>query len=225
MSLIQRIKRLITATDAERRREQSQREWNEVWSRQGSHRPWMGRGVAKEVVESIESGWFAKGSRSIDIGCGEGELTGYFAEQGLWALGVDISDAAIARALKTYGHLKSASFAVHDICQSVPRGGPFSVVIDRGCLHQIAVADRPAYRKHLIEMTTANAHMLLFVRAFRDGAPYGGPAEREQHTRTYVEAVGPSFKLIRSELTFLDTNNGTDPATALGGIVFWFERV
>lgn len=213
------------SSDADRRREQSQREWNAVWSQEGSHRPWMGRGVAKEIIEAVTSGWLHRGSCSIDIGCGEGELTGYLAEQGFTAMGVDISDAAIARALKSYGQNKRAIFAVHDICQSAPPGGPFDVVIDRGCLHQIAEADRLAYRNNLISMTHGKTRMILFVRAFRDGVPFGDPAERDRLTRTYVEAIGQSFRLVRSELTYLDTNNGADPKTALGGIVFWFERV
>lgn len=215
---------MILGSDADRRRARTRREWNAIWSEEGSRHPWMDRGVAKEVVEAVMSGWLSRGSRSIDIGCGEGELSGYLAEQGFTATGIDISNAAIARATTKYARTTGASFAVHDICESPPAGGPFDVVIDRGCLHQIAAEDRPVYRRNLLGMTRAGARMILFVRAFRDGVPFGHPAERDELTRTYVDAVGPSFRLVRSELTYLDTNNGADAKTALGGLVFWFER-
>jgi SAM-dependent methyltransferase len=224
LPLLLRLKRLILGSDARRRGRRRQREWDAIWADERNRQPWMDRGVAREIVDAVTSGWFSRGSRSIDIGCGEGELSGYLAEQGFTASGIDISPAAIERANRKYGRTAGASFAVHDICASPPTGGPFDVVVDRGCLHQMALADRPAYRRHLLEATRTGARMMLFVRAFRDGVPFGDPAERESLTRIYGEALGPLFRLERTELTYLDTKSGTDPGTALGGLVFWFER-
>lgn len=222
--LLLRLKRLILGSEDRRRSRRRQREWDAIWADERNRHPWMDRGVAREVVDAVRSGWFIHGSRSLDIGCGEGELSGYLAEQGFTASGIDISPAAIERANGKFRHTTGPSFAVHDICVSPPAGGPFDVVVDRGCLHQIAQADRPAYRRHLLEATRPGARMILFVRAFRDGVLFGDPDERASLTRIYTEALGPSFRLERTDLTYLDTNNGTDPSTALGGLVFWFER-
>lgn len=224
MSILRRIARFVLGDDALRRGRRSRREWDATWSDESPRQPWMGRGVAREVVDAVESGWIRRGARSIDIGCGEGELSAYLAEQGLIATGIDISEAAIARANRMFGQKAGVSFVVHDICASPPVGGPFDVIVDRGCLHQIAEVDRPLYRRHLLDITREGARLILFVRAFRDGVPFGDPAERDSLATTYTSALSPPFALVRSELTYLDTRHGADPETALGGLVFWFER-
>lgn len=219
------LRPMDTAARTEKRRADNRDSWNNQWSRSDYSPPWLGRGVSKEVIEAVEQEWFAPGGAAIDIGCGQGEVCGYLAEQGFHVLGVDIAESAIKRCREQYGHLKHASFEVRDICAASPGGGPFAVVVDRGCLHQIPREDHNAYRKNLLAITTPGARVLLFVKAFRDGVPIGDEAERNSKTAYYSAALGDRFKLLRTEMTYLDARCGADPKTALGGLVYWYERV
>jgi SAM-dependent methyltransferase len=45
------------------------------------------------------------GERALDLGCGEGEFTGALAEAGVDALGVEVADAAVARARARFPEL------------------------------------------------------------------------------------------------------------------------
>ena len=198
-------------------RRRRQREWDAIWADERNRQPWMDRGVAKEIVDAVTSGWFSRGSRSIDIGCGEGELSGYLAEQGFTAIrhrhlqlrrsSVPTRCTGVRQERRspcmTYARPRrqadrSTWWSTEAACTRLRRGSPH-------------VSAQPA------RMTRTGARMILFVRAFRDGVPFGHPAERDSLTRIYVEALGPLFRLVRSELDLPRYENGADPGRRWAG--------
>ncbi len=208
------------------RRRRNRRGWDKRWEREDFARPWLRRGVSKETITAVEELWFPPGSKVIDLGCGEGDLAAWLAEQGFDVLGVDIAPAAIERAKARFGEvIGRLEFQVHDLCISPPPGGPYRVLVDRGCFHQISLQDLGVYGRHLLQAATPDALLLLFHKAYRNGTSPGDPAERQRVTQRIQEGLGGGFLIEKCDETFLDPFHGLDPEHALPGLVFWMRRL
>ncbi len=104
----------------------------------------------------------------LDSGCGSGEHALLAASMGLEVRGVDVSQEAIERArAKARQRGLSAEFMVGDVLaldQIERLEPPFRTVIDTGCFHTFANADRPLYALSLAAVTEPGAvlHLLCF---------------------------------------------------------------
>jgi cyclopropane fatty-acyl-phospholipid synthase-like methyltransferase len=104
----------------------------------------------------------------LDSGCGSGEHALFVAGMGLDVKGVDVSQEAIERArAKARQRGLSAEFIVGDVLalDEIDRlEAPFRTVIDTGCFHTFANADRPLYANSLAAVTEPGAvlHLLCF---------------------------------------------------------------
>jgi cyclopropane fatty-acyl-phospholipid synthase-like methyltransferase len=104
----------------------------------------------------------------LDSGCGSGEHALLAASMGLEVKGVDVSQTAIEHA-RAKGRQRglSAEFIVGDVLalDEIDRlEPPFRTVIDTGCFHTFANADRPLYAASLAAVTEPGAllHLLCF---------------------------------------------------------------
>jgi SAM-dependent methyltransferase len=185
----------------------------------------MHRGISPEIQAAVESGWFVRGGRALDAGCGEGEVAAWLAEQGFPALGTDVADAAVARARARHGERRGTlRFARLDLCTDAPDGGPFDVVVDRGCFLQLPDDDRPAYAAHLASVCAPDARLLLFGKAFRDGLAPGDPKELHRVREELLRSFGSAFEVERLAPTFLDRFRGTRADQQLPGVACWLRR-
>src|SRR5438093_27979 len=104
----------------------------------------------------------------LDSGCGSGEHALLVASMGLEVKGVDVSQAAIEHArAKARARGLSVEFIVGDVLalDQIPRlEPPFRTIIDIGCFHTFANADRPLYASSLASVTESGAvlHLLCF---------------------------------------------------------------
>jgi len=104
----------------------------------------------------------------LDSGCGSGEHSLLAATRGLEVTGVDISQLAVERArAKARGRGLAAEFIVGDVLalNHVDRlNPPFRTVIDAGCFHTFANADRPVYASSLAGVVEPGGalHLLCF---------------------------------------------------------------
>jgi SAM-dependent methyltransferase len=106
------------------------RGYDEMYRRPNFFRyhPWMYRSYIRALVNKTS---LAKGSRVLDVGCGQGFFTGLFADLGMQALGVDISAEAVRSAI--YERRSSgARFEVGD-AMSLPYKNAFDCVFLRSC--------------------------------------------------------------------------------------------
>lgn len=112
---------------------------------------------AGELVEPI-----------LDSGCGSGEHALLAAGMGLQAKGVDVAQTAIERArAKARQRGLQVEFIVGDVLalDQIPRlEPPFNTVLDIGCFHTFANADRPLYADSLAAVTAPGGvlHLLCF---------------------------------------------------------------
>lgn len=218
-------RRLYSWLLAGHQRRKNRTNWESQWGQVDFAPPWLGRGISKEIVSAVETGWFPSGAPALDIGCGQGEVAGWLAEHGFPTVGVDIAEAGIARARARYkekaGQLK---FQTLDICTQAPPNRQFRILIDRGCFHQLPYRDTHAYVKNLVKVAAADAHMLLFIKAFRGGKQVGHPEEMKLLTRYVEDAFSRKFEMSQVTTTYLDPFDGQRSDRALPGLVFWMTR-
>lgn len=104
----------------------------------------------------------------LDSGCGSGEHALLAANMGLQVKGVDVSQLAIERArAKARQRGLAAEFIIGDVLalDEIPRlEPPFRTVLDVGCFHTFANADRPLYAASLAAVVESGGvlHLLCF---------------------------------------------------------------
>jgi cyclopropane fatty-acyl-phospholipid synthase-like methyltransferase len=138
--------------------------WDEAYQRGGA--PWdIGR-PQQAIAHVIDAGDVQE--PVLDSGCGSGEHALMVARMGLQASGVDISQTAIEHArAKARSRGLLVDFLVGDVLSlpDVERlQAPFRTVIDMGCFHTFANADRPVYAASLAAVTEPGGilHLLCF---------------------------------------------------------------
>jgi SAM-dependent methyltransferase len=92
------------------------------------YRDWMYRPYIRALAQKAG---LAKGSRVLDIGCGQGFFTRLFADLGMHAVGVDISAEAVRSAIYEHGS-SGARFEVGD-ATNLPYENAFDCVFLRSC--------------------------------------------------------------------------------------------
>jgi SAM-dependent methyltransferase len=138
--------------------------WDEAY--QHNQAPWdIGR-PQPAIAHIADNGGLVE--PVLDSGCGSGEHALLASSRGLVAKGVDIAQTAIegARA-KARRRGLSAEFLVGDVLaldQISRLDPPFRTVLDVGCFHTFANADRVLYASSLASVTEPGAlfHLLCF---------------------------------------------------------------
>jgi cyclopropane fatty-acyl-phospholipid synthase-like methyltransferase len=136
--------------------------WDEAYL--GGRAPWdIGRPqpaivrIADQLAGSV-----------LDVGCGSGEHALLAATLGLRVTGVDLSQVAVENArAKARQRGLIAEFLVGDVLDlaAVDRlDPPFQTVLDVGCFHTLANADRPIYAASLASVVDPGGvlHLLCF---------------------------------------------------------------
>ena len=139
-------------------------QWEDVYQRGAA--PWdIGR-PQQAILRVADAGDIAE--PVLDSGCGSGEHALMAAAMGFQASGVDISQTAIEHArAKARARGLLVDFHVGDVL-ALPEierlQPPFRTVIDMGCFHTFANADRPVYAASLAAVTEPGGvlHLLCF---------------------------------------------------------------
>lgn len=213
----------------ELRRMRSQR-WGSRWAREDFSPKWGARGVSREIVAAVERRWLPPEGKVLDIGCGLGKVAAWFAEQGYDALGIDFAEAAVRQARATYAsETLPLRFATVDICEHAPEGGPFDILVDRGCLHGIPPPLVPHYVSNLASVCAPGARMLLFVRAFRGRKwlrmlPWVNAREERDHVRRIERIFAGLFRIDSYGLTDLGRTEPEVNKTTMPGLLFHLIR-
>lgn len=187
--------------------------------------PWMDRGISKQILEAVETGWFPAGGLVLDIGCGLGEVTHWFAERGFHALGIDFASAAIERARARYGEIPGRlEYQTLDIVKEAPPDRPYSSLLDRGCFHGIPGVDSDAYVRNVASVSVPGTPLLLFIRAFRGRLDLGHREEREYHDGSISDSFSRDFEILRSGEAVLSDPGDDGLDEVLPGLVYWMRR-
>jgi len=138
--------------------------WDDAYQR--NEAPWEIGRPQPAIVRVADGGGLV--SPVLDVGCGSGEHALLAATDGMDVTGIDLSQTAIERArAKARQRGLSAEFLVGDVLDlaSIKRlSPPFRTVIDTGCFHTFANADRPVYASSLAAVVEPGGvlHLLCF---------------------------------------------------------------
>jgi cyclopropane fatty-acyl-phospholipid synthase-like methyltransferase len=143
--------------------------WDDAYQRDSA--PWEIGRPQPAIVRVADSGDLHE--PILDSGCGTGEQALLLASMGFEVTGVDFSSAAIERArAKARARGLLVDFLVGDVLDldNVERlQGPFRSVIDTGCFHTFANADRPVYASSLASVVEPGG--VLHLLCFSDETP------------------------------------------------------
>lgn len=136
--------------------------------------PQSGLQWLKELL--LNTGLPARGTRLVDLGCGDGTNGLFLAEQGYAYTGIDLSLAAVKRAQKRAVESNiRADFIVGDVLDlPMFSGKTFSIVLDSYCFHMLVIdAHRETYFKNVKRLLMDDGFFLLLAQ--HDDHAYEGP--------------------------------------------------
>lgn len=178
--------------------------WNTLWSNPSFNPPWANRSVSVEIVTDFDNGVLPRSGKVLDIGCGTGEVSKWFATQGYITRGIDIALPVIHQARLRHGENEFLKFFELDVLTQKIPNGPFDILIDRGCFHQIPKELHHAYAYQISTCAAPKSIFLLFIRAYRSPSTIkGDPKETQLHIDLINCVFGKYFKLIDFHVTNL----------------------
>ena len=111
-----------------------------------------------ELTAALSDGWLPRSGRAIVIGCGLGTEVGYLASAGWQALGIDLSQTAIAQAAADHDE---STFQRADVRRLPFRPHCFDAAVDRGCFHYLPPPGRLRYADELRRVLRPGGKLLL----------------------------------------------------------------
>jgi cyclopropane fatty-acyl-phospholipid synthase-like methyltransferase len=173
------------------------RRWKfHFWYSQRQNPPWDTNITPPELMEFIAS---HPAGRALDLGCGTGTNVITLARHGWQVTGIDFAWSAIRiarRKLQQAG--VSADLQVNDVTRLNGIAGPFDLILDIGCFHNLPDAGRPAYLLQLKRLLAPAGTYLLYVHFKPEAADRGhGVVEAE-------------LKKMEAFLHLLSRQDGTD---------------
>jgi len=183
----------------------SRSHWDERY--RSGHTPWDTGTTPPEVRRFWqEQGPPATCAYALDIGCGTGLNTLFLAEQGLSAIGFDLSGQALCLAhvrllaSKEKGFnppAGEAAFVQADVGR-LPVGELEAVyALDIGCLHSLPDESRPAYAASVTLALRAQGHFHLYAFDRQAGE---GPGARVVNGGEVAALFGSGMRIVAEEI-------------------------
>lgn len=176
----------------------------------GRHRvAWDLGGPSPELQALLQERELCRGPgrAALDLGCGSGHDAILLARAGYEAAGIDISRAALALAEQNAAQQGArVTFVLADVTHLPFPDASFDLLTDRGCLHHIDEAQRPAYAREVARLLRPGGG--LFLRGCRTNQfPFTAIDEAAiaRHFQPPVFTAGPLIPLA------LRTLGGTIP--------------
>ncbi len=162
----------------------------------------------------------------LDVGCGTGENSMFFAERGHTVTGVDFLAGPIETAkLKSSERGLDVTFGQHDALKLSLLNEKFDNVLDSGLLHSFSDDDLQQYVNELTAVTHAGSQ--LFVLCFSELEP-GSKGPRKLSEAAIRELFADNWKIESMTRTRFIVRQDTQANYSDGGPHAWFfiaERV
>jgi len=144
--------------------------------------PWNRTEPPAILTEAVSRGKI-KPCRAVDLGCGAGNYSVWFAMQGFDMTGIDISPRAVEHArqlAKAEGVEKSCKFVAADLLGDLSDiNDKFEFACDWELMHHIFPEDRPQYIRNVHSLLIPGS--LYFSISFSENSPsFGGQGKLRQ---------------------------------------------
>jgi SAM-dependent methyltransferase len=139
--------------------------------------PWDGHPIAqtlRSLVEGTGDTSPLPAGSAVDIGCGTGDSSIYLARHGWKVTGVDFVPKALDKARAKAAAAGVPVDFVHADVTKLSQAGiglDFQLIVDNGCLHNMADEDRDAYVREVSAVAAPDARLLIV--AFLPGGRFG----------------------------------------------------
>jgi len=134
--------------------------------------------------------------RALDIGCGAGTYSLYMARRGYSVTAVDFMPKAVEMTRQRAKEAGADVEAVQADILSWQPDGAFDVILDVGCLHSLAQADRLRYRDQILRWLAPGGDFVLIhcgSRGWWDRWPIGpGRVAREKVESLFAPELQPA---------------------------------
>ncbi len=187
---------------------ETQKQYFEAAYKKGEH-GWPVSGVSAPIVRFLKRFQSEqKTGRVLDIGCGEGRHTTFFAEAGYQSVGLDYQKKALARAASVFkGDTSFFQLVQGDVFHLPFLPGRFDVLIDYGCLHHVRRRDTQAYLNSVVPLLRPGGYFLLCCfsehfkhhadeRRTRDWLVHQGHYDRFFRQGDFSKIFGASFDVL-----------------------------
>jgi methyl halide transferase len=135
-----------------------------------------------------------KGGRALDIGSGLGTQSFWLAAQGFEVVGCDLAQTAVRMATERIEAGMAIRFEVLNILEASPAGAPFDLVVDRGCFHSVAAADRSRFVDRVAALLTPGGYWISLIGNADEGERDSGPPQMT--AGEVVLAVEAAFEVV-----------------------------
>jgi len=190
------------------------RDWNQNYL--DGFIPWDTDTPEPELVAFVGARHL-KAGRALDIGCGTGTHALWLAAQGLDVVAIDVSPRAIECARAKASDAPSAGrvrFEVLDFLTSLPAGGPFDLVFDRGVFHVFdAAEDRARFAAHVAQCLGQSGHWVSLLGSTEGPPRNEGPPRRS--VRDIAAAIEPVLEMDALHATRFGPQGPDAPAAWL----------
>jgi SAM-dependent methyltransferase len=149
--------------------------------------PWNMESPPEALKKWVGSGW-VKPCRGIDIGCGLGGNTMWFARMGFEMTGIDCSGVAISQARKRMKELGVyCNFVTGNILNGIPElQPPYGFALDWEVLHHILPPDRPAFVRAVAGLLEPGGRYLSCCFSIEDSMGEGSGPYRTTRLGTHL---------------------------------------
>jgi SAM-dependent methyltransferase len=142
-----------------------------LWYYRSHPPPWDTGITPPELAEFIAS---HPPGCALDLGCGTGTNLITLARHGWQVTGVDYAWSAIRFAQhKAHQAGIEADLRVDNVTRLHGIHGPFNLILDIGCFHNLSPEARPAYLGHVEQLLDPSGTYLLYVHFKPDAADRG----------------------------------------------------
>lgn len=131
--------------------------------------PWIGEEVPDAIVAFCKQLKLESKTTVLDLGCGDGWIAIYLAQQGLTVTGIDSSKTAIRQAEQNSlraGVQNETDYILQNALDFQSNNKKFDAIVDRGLLHHIPEENWPAYHRVVSENIKHDG--LLYLGVFSD---------------------------------------------------------
>lgn len=161
--------------------------------------------------------------RALDLGCGAGVYAVWLAQQGYQVTGIDFLEPALRLARqRADGKGVTLRLIQSDVLTWNAGGEQFDLILDSGCLHSLNLAERPAYRRNLLQWLTQDGDFVLVHFGKRNALDWRPIGPRRIPRADIVAEMAP--ELVEREYTdeIHHTPLPIGPTCLVGS--YWFHR-